>query len=142
MQGRSALIQAGFKGLGLNVCFLSLKGPRQALQERGSKNVHHSPRRFLRSSIKHLPGAGRGRGGSPGGERGCKCRDTQLWWLSVGGVREEKGSQRKIIKVGKALPCQVGACCVLPKKWLWRTLSLMPSHTVLSSPKPWLLLGW
>lgn len=41
-------------------------------------------------------------GREPGMREGVSA-EMPNWWLGVGGVRE-KGSRRKIIKVGKALP--------------------------------------
>lgn len=59
-----------------------------------------------------------------------------------------EGSCRRIMEVGEGvtLPCQVEACCVLPKSNCGEPLpdALTPktSHEVLSFPEAWLLLGW
>lgn len=72
----------------------------------------------------------------------CKCWDAQLWRQRTGRLGG-KGSQGKIIKVGKTLPCKLcPAQKVVVENRLLNALLYKTSQVVLFSPEPLLLLWW
>lgn len=119
MQGSSAPILAGFKGLGLQCLFSHVKGLRQTLQGKARICITHPVwKASCGSSLKHLPSTGRGGGGWGWGVGlvmeypTVVAKNGRIWG---GGRKSGKDNERG----GVTLPSQVGAYCVLPKGWLW-----------------------